>query len=265
MPYCTECGAKLDDSNKYCTVCGTKIGKATGEATVPPPRQPVGSPAPVSFKLFYILTGGVAGIVLIGIILYFALFSSPNGNVIQTVPVPGITVITPHRTLPATPESTLPAPEITSIASPVATVTPHDGMFTYIDSEHRFAIDYPEDWTVNNTTNLVSFSPAKEPVLHIGMASKSGSLQDYFTARSKAVLADSVVRVISHDYKFPLGYRFDYSVGIKDSTRRTKTTEIIVEGQDRSQVFLITFSGTDTYYDDNMGDFTRMIGTFRLL
>ena len=31
LPYCTKCGAKVEESDKFCPVCGTKIGRVVTE------------------------------------------------------------------------------------------------------------------------------------------------------------------------------------------------------------------------------------------
>ena len=49
MPFCVQCGAKLEDGAKFCTVCGVKQPEAASPVYVPPTEEKPAEPQGYSY------------------------------------------------------------------------------------------------------------------------------------------------------------------------------------------------------------------------
>jgi hypothetical protein len=199
---------------------------------------------------------GIIGMIIVFFVLYTNVSATPGGGAhVPVTPQPTQTntvrITTVRTTIPQT--------------TPAALLDPQNGMMVYTNQQYKYTIDYPVGWNVNKDGSSVSFSPFRGPELKVSPAQKSGSLQDYFLSQSLKIQANPEADITNHDFKCTLGYRIDYIIKQEDSIISTKVTEIFTEGQPTSQVFIISYRGTDTSYDSYSGDFSDIIRTFRLI
>jgi hypothetical protein len=224
------------------------------EVTLPRVHSPSGFA-----KIPAIAWVGIIGMIIVFLVLYTNVSATSGGSThLPVTPQPTRATTVRITTLPTT-ITTIPQ------TSSAALLDPQNGMKVYTNQQYKYTIDYPVAWNVNKDGSSVSFSPYHGPVLEITPAQKSGSLQDYFLSQSLKIQANPEADITNHDFKCTLGYRIDYVIKQEDTIISTKVTEIFTEGQPTSQVFIISYRGTDTSYDAYSGDFSDMVRTFRLI
>ena len=199
----------------------------------------------------------IIGVIIFIIILFANTTTSVNGGAHPTI----TPVMTPVKTVVRTAlPTTIPQ------TSSAGMNNPKNGLRTYTNEQYKFSIDYPKDWIVSHDKSIVSFSPSTEPVLSISALQKSGTLQDFFLSNGPKKVQDIPnSEITNHDFKTLLGYRLDYVIRVKDSTRTTKVMEIYIEGASKSQVIIITYRGYDSSYDRYTGVVDDMTRSFHLI
>jgi hypothetical protein len=202
---------------------------------------------------------GLAGIIVVVIVLFIVMGNTTTphtgGGTITFTPTP-----VPSTTNPVTmrPPTIQPTPSF-------VTMTPQNGLMTYTNAANRYSLTYPADWSVNGDDSFVSFSPRGDPILTISTAQKPGSLQDYFLAQGPNKVKNLAgADITNHDFKCNLGYRIDYIIRETDSIATTKVTQIFAEGHTKSQVFILTYKGSGSGYDQFSGVVDDMTRSFRL-
>jgi hypothetical protein len=235
-------------------------GSATlSQPSVILPPAGAGSSAPAAASSSRNIMIGLAGIIVVVIVLFIIMGNS------TTTHTGGGTLPVTRTPIPLTTYPVTERPTIIQQTPASATMTPQNGLMTYSNAANRFSITYPAGWNVNGDNSVVSFSPGNDPVLSISTAQKPGSLQDYFLEQGpKKVKTNSYAEITNHDFKCNLGYRIDYIIRESDTIATTKVTQIFAEGHTKSQVFVLTYKGSGSGYDQYSGVVDDMTRSFRL-
>ena len=199
---------------------------------------------------------GIIGLIIVLLIMYTnASATSSGGTHLPVTPPPNQAITFRITELPTTIPQT----------SSAGLQDPQNGMRLYTNQQDKYTIDYPASWNVKKDGSTVSFSPFQDPVFTISSAQNSGSLQDFFLSQSLKIQTNPDAGITNHDFKTTLGYRIDYVIRQKGTSKTTKVTEIYTEGHTKSQIFIISYRGTDINYNEYSGHFNDMVRSFRLL
>jgi hypothetical protein len=199
---------------------------------------------------------GIIGLIVVILLLFTSIpATSGAGTHVLVTPQPTQVITARITELP----STIPQTSSAGFQDPA------NGMRGYTNQQNKYSINYPAAWNVKKDGSTVSLSPFQDPVITIISTQKSGSLQDFFLSQIQKIQANPDVDITNHDYKTTLGYRIDYVIPMKGTSKTTKVTEIYTEGHTKSQIFIISYRGTDINYNEYSGDFIDIIGSFRLI
>lgn len=199
---------------------------------------------------------GISGLIVVLLLLFTNIpASSSAGTRVLVTPQPTQVITSRITELPTTIPQTISA----------GVQDPANGMRGYTNQQNKYSINYPAAWNVKQDGSTVSLSPFQDPVITIISTQKSGSLQDFFLSQIQKIQANPDVDITNHDYKTTLGYRIDYVITNKGTSKTTKVTEIYTEGHTKSQIFIISYRGTDINYNEYSGDFIEIIGSFRMV